>query len=259
LEGIPVAETEKPGERQKSLAEEIKSLREKLSLTQAQFATAVGVEQATVSRWEQGLAEPSYENVLALEAFKAGRGAALGYMSKRLRNTTAKMRELNRDLRALPHTAVVFGYLRVDEVVDRATPDERGELQRIESEITPVLHTLAAVIATGDLYGLIEQNWCLYFNDERKPLRDAAAVLSFVGLADGRVMLKRPIAASRRGTAHLLSARTAPLLNMEVEWVAPVLWIRAGVNGPLPPASVVPPPPPLSDRIDEAANVDKLE
>lgn len=40
-------------------AEEIKSLRDRLGLTQKELAEAIGVTITTVSRWEMGIARPS--------------------------------------------------------------------------------------------------------------------------------------------------------------------------------------------------------
>ena len=47
--------------------EEIKAVREKLNLTQEQFAAKIGATVTSVNRWENGKAEPS---PLAIKAIK---------------------------------------------------------------------------------------------------------------------------------------------------------------------------------------------
>jgi DNA-binding transcriptional regulator YiaG len=47
-------------------AEEIRRIRKKLGITQAEFAARVGVERATVGRWEVGLLTPSRTAVILM-------------------------------------------------------------------------------------------------------------------------------------------------------------------------------------------------
>ena len=62
-------------------ASEIRKLRDKLGLNQAEFAQLVGVHPITVSKWERGEAVPSaYQNAL-FEQFSTGA------RSRNVRNT----------------------------------------------------------------------------------------------------------------------------------------------------------------------------
>ena len=49
-----------------TVAERIKSLREKLELTQAEIARQLGISRAGVNAWEMGLAVPSTQYVVEL-------------------------------------------------------------------------------------------------------------------------------------------------------------------------------------------------
>ena len=49
----------------KFTAERIRRLRERLEMTQAQFAEAAGVAQSTISLWESGERRPEGADVLA--------------------------------------------------------------------------------------------------------------------------------------------------------------------------------------------------
>lgn len=54
-------------------AQEIRSLRKALGMTQEQFARAVGVSLMTVSRWERGVYEPLPVFVGRIEELRNGR------------------------------------------------------------------------------------------------------------------------------------------------------------------------------------------
>jgi len=53
---------------------DIKSIRERLGLTQEQLANKLGVSWATVARWERGKGKPSPLAQKALEALLKGEG-----------------------------------------------------------------------------------------------------------------------------------------------------------------------------------------
>lgn len=59
---LPMA-TMKPGE--------LKAVREKLKLTQAQLAKALGVDRVTVARWETGLRKLPPMLALAIKGFRS--------------------------------------------------------------------------------------------------------------------------------------------------------------------------------------------
>ncbi len=59
------------------LPERIRKLRKAVKLTQAEFAQELGVEQASVSRWENG-SEPTLENLQALMSFSKERRIEIG-------------------------------------------------------------------------------------------------------------------------------------------------------------------------------------
>ena len=55
-----------------TVAERIKSLREKLELTQAEIARQLGISRAGVNAWEMGLAVPSTQYVVELAKMFGG-------------------------------------------------------------------------------------------------------------------------------------------------------------------------------------------
>lgn len=57
---------------------EIVRLRDALRLTQAQFATLLGVHSLTVSKWERGLLAPSPYQVALMQSFERSRQRSPG-------------------------------------------------------------------------------------------------------------------------------------------------------------------------------------
>lgn len=47
-------------------AENLKNLRQSKNLTQSQLAKILGVDQRTISAWEKGICEPSFEMLIKL-------------------------------------------------------------------------------------------------------------------------------------------------------------------------------------------------
>lgn len=47
----------------------IRELREQANLSQAGLATATGISQSSIARWELGKAEPSASNIITLAKF----------------------------------------------------------------------------------------------------------------------------------------------------------------------------------------------
>lgn len=47
-------------------AENLKNLRQGKNLTQSQLAKILGVDQRTISAWEKGICEPSFEMLIKL-------------------------------------------------------------------------------------------------------------------------------------------------------------------------------------------------
>ena len=52
----------------------MRHIRKLLNLSQAAFADVAGVNQATVSRWETGLSEPSREELMRIREHAIGAG-----------------------------------------------------------------------------------------------------------------------------------------------------------------------------------------
>lgn len=65
---------------------EIRSIREKLFLTQDQLAQLLGVHSMTISKWERGLLQPSPHNLALITSFQRAsrRNTSVGVVAAKL-------------------------------------------------------------------------------------------------------------------------------------------------------------------------------
>jgi hypothetical protein len=87
--------------------------------------------------------------------------------------------------------------------------------------------TLVAVTVRGDsMSGLLEDGWVVYYDNRRDPPDESHFhKLCIVGLADGRVLVKKLYPGRKSGHYDLHSVNAPPLLDQPVEWAAKVTWI----------------------------------
>lgn len=105
--------------------------------------------------------------------------------------------------------------------VSTESPDD---FEWIES---PLVYDGLAVVIRGDHYSprYLDGEVLAYHANAGDP-EDVLGEEAFVGLVDGRIMLKRIVAGSRRGRYTLLSLnpRGDTMLDVQVVWAAPIDW-----------------------------------
>ena len=80
-----------------------------------------------------------------------------------------------------------------------------------------------AVEIRGDSLGPFFDRWLVYYDDVRQPVKaELIGKLCVVGLADGRILIKKVVRAKSRNLYHLLSPSGEPLLDVIIEWAARV-------------------------------------
>ena len=80
-----------------------------------------------------------------------------------------------------------------------------------------------AVEIEGESLGSFFDRWLVYYDDVRRPVTsDLIHKLCVVGLADGRVLIKKLERSKTRGLFHLLSQTEGPIFDAEVDWAARV-------------------------------------
>lgn len=99
---------------------------------------------------------------------------------------------------------------------------DAGILGEIEAPPGSTDSTVAVEIR-GESLGSFFDRWIVFYDDVRRPITpDLIGKLCVVGLADGRVLIKKPIRAKQRGLYHLFSQAEDPILDAAVEWAARV-------------------------------------
>ncbi|RAI42801.1 hypothetical protein CH341_17560 [Rhodoplanes roseus] len=104
--------------------------------------------------------------------------------------------------------------------------ESQGPFDEIDAPEEMTEETVAVEI-DGDSLGRFFNRWVVYYDDVRSPA-DTTLVgrLCIVGLADGRVLIKRLARGSRRGVYTLESQFEPPLYDVIVEWASPVKLMR---------------------------------
>ena len=80
-----------------------------------------------------------------------------------------------------------------------------------------------AVEVRGESLGPFFDGWLVYFDDVRSPITDdLLGQLCVVGLADGRVLVKKVLRGREAGIFALHGQFSDPILDAEITWAAPV-------------------------------------
>lgn len=121
-----------------------------------------------------------------------------------------------------PRTVPLVGYVAAGAEAYFDT-GAQGEFGRIQAPAGSTDETVAVEIR-GDSLGSFFDRWLVFYDDVRRPITaDLVGKLCIVGLADGRVMIKKVQRSKARGLFHLISQTAdAPILDVAIEWAARV-------------------------------------
>jgi hypothetical protein len=80
-----------------------------------------------------------------------------------------------------------------------------------------------AVEIRGESLGALFDRWLVYYDQVERPVTpELIGKLCVVGLADGRVLIKKIQRSKAKGLFHLISNTEAPLTDVAIEWAARV-------------------------------------
>lgn len=195
--------------RRINYGEIVRELLERSGGNQTALAKRLGTTQPTISRWLSDNQEPEKANHARIlqEAQELGIVTAVENVRQR--------------------TVPVVGYVQAGgEAIlyaDGQGPfDEAGMPPKGASE-----YTVAVVVRGNSMAGLADDGWLLYYDTRREPPTDELmGKLCVVGLADGRVVVKKLLRGSRDGMYHLISVHGDPMIDQAVKWAARVSWIE---------------------------------
>ena len=200
------------------LAARIRTLRKSLGLSQASFASRVGVDQSNVSRWESG-APPDDAHIVRLAKLAGQHPAAFRY--GRLPET---------DSEAPPRDMVsVVGYVGAGQEIFALDDHALGaSLEEVEAPEGVGRDTMVAVRVRGESMHPLRDGWLLFYRRDQHGVPEACLNrLCIVKLAgDGPVLVKELHRGYREGHFVLSSWNAPPIEDVRVDWAAPVLSIR---------------------------------
>lgn len=99
---------------------------------------------------------------------------------------------------------------------------DQGEIDRVPAPEGATESTVAVEIR-GESLGSFFDRWIVYYDQVRRPVTpDLLGRLCIVGLEDGRILVKKLQRSKARGLFHLLSQTEGPILDVAVDWAAPV-------------------------------------
>ncbi len=204
--------------RATDLATRIRALRKSLGLSQAGFASRVGVDQSNVSRWESG-APPDDAHIVRLAGLAGQHPAAFRY--GRLPETASAAPR--------PHVVSVVGYVGAGQEIFALDDHALGaSLEEVEAPEGVGRDTMVAVRVRGESMHPLRDGWLLFYRRDQHGVPEACLNrLCIVKLADdGPILVKELRRGYREGHFVLSSWNAPPLDDVRVDWAAPVLSIR---------------------------------
>lgn len=187
-----------------AIADRIAAARRQKGWSQQRLAQALGAAQTTVSSWERGRTEPSRDDARRV-------AQALEIPLARLELDRSDARE----------QVPVVGYVAAGAHAHYYA-EGQGNFDEVPAPEDASPATVAVEIR-GESLGSFFNEWLVFYDDVREPVTpDLIGRLCVVGLADGRILIKKIKRSQSPGLYHLLSQTEEPILDVEVLWAARV-------------------------------------
>lgn len=184
----------------------VRAVQKKTSESQAKLAERFGVSQPTISRWLNGT-PPELHHADIID------------------NVARSLRIANRKYGVTVSTVPIVGYVGAGgDISFESGQGPFGEADMPPKDGSP---SLVAVRVQGDsMSGTLEDGWIVYYDNRRDPPDETLhAKLCIVGVADGRVLIKKLYPGRKRGHYDLHSVSAPVLLDQPVIWAAKITWI----------------------------------
>jgi phage repressor protein C with HTH and peptisase S24 domain len=128
--------------------------------------------------------------------------------------------------RSTRRTAKLVGYVGAGGEAQLFS-ESQGDLDEVEMPPDAPDSTVAVQVRGDSMYPLAEDGWLVYYDQiPRPPTDDLLGKLCVLGLEDGRVLLKRLMAARTPGLFDLHSLNAPPMFGITISWAARVTWIK---------------------------------
>lgn len=126
------------------------------------------------------------------------------------------------DLSAPTRSVRLMGYIGAGQAVEAF---DSGDDTTIEAPADAHPDTVAAKVRGDSMLPVFQENWIIYWS-KHLPAHEMVNQLAVVQLADGRIMVKTLRLGSKAGLWTLTSANAGDIVDVPVDWAAPIDWIR---------------------------------
>ena len=217
-------------EHGRQFGDDVKAVRRRLGLTQAEFAHGVGVEQATVSRWEKGV-EPTPEKLRLLLGFLKGQNIQIGESFRAF--SRYQPSQADQLVAGIMFAVPIVGHVSASgEVViynleKRPNKDVAGRFVVSCPGAAPATVAITKSVNFSAEAGSIETYY--FDNTELPPLSGLLpGFLNVSKIKDGPVFLGRSFPTQSTGRYNLVGEGGVMHLDVELRWQSRVRWILAG-------------------------------
>jgi DNA-binding XRE family transcriptional regulator len=213
----------------KKFSDLVRALRQGMSMTQAQLAEAVGVEQATISRWEKG-AEPNIESYRALISLAFDYSEAVRKIAEKFEASTEVIHRswsgIENFVKRSNRVTDICGRVSIDGKVSFKPKFSASDLKSVPVPAWAPEGTIA-VRADWDSGNLsFDRGWIYFYEDHKQP--PSAAVMGHLcaaALDDGTVWVRRVYRGKSKSSYHLIADGYLPTLDARVVWASRVICI----------------------------------
>lgn len=187
-------------------------------MTQSQLAKKIQVPVTTLASWEQGKASPKHNARVVLKKTLNVSFEDMGFTD---------LYDFLRAEEGEPRSVPVVGYVgaggAISPIDDHALG---GGLDEIEVPPTTVPGTVAVIIRGDSMYPMFIDRTVVYYSKRGKNIDDYLHRIVIAHFVDGRKALKTLTLGSQKGLFTLTSFNAPPIVDVELESVSPLDWIK---------------------------------
>lgn len=186
-----------------SIEQKIRFIQQKTGWTQSRLAEELGTTQPTVNRWLKG-AEP-----------EGPRRDAINDLYDEIYGAT----------NILEHFVPLKGKVGAGQEIYAVEDDDPTQTAEAPANAKP--NTVAVMVSGDSMYPAYEDGAVLFYS-RLLPPENMVNRRAVVQLTDGRIFVKivRPGSTPNVWTLQSINSQYADMVDQEVEWVAPIDWIR---------------------------------
>jgi len=202
-----------------TFATRIKEARIALRISQTRLAELVGVDQSSIALWETGKTKPRQEKLVEL--------AGVLYLTPEFLMFGDTGGDGAKE-KIVPVVGFVGPGNEVHGVSDGVIQDTVAPPAADKDTPAP---TKCVIVRGTSMWPVYRDGDQIFYNDnESLDAGDAIGRECVVKMKDGPIVVKRIMSGSKKGVYTLASYNAPELMNVRVDWCAPVTWVKRSQN-----------------------------